>query len=404
MMDGTKMTDENIIELEERKSFDFFWNEASTKAESYGLILDSTVNPDMASIASVGFGMGAVVIGVHRKWITWEEGEERAFGTLRTMNTGVENIHGFYYHFLDMNTGTRYNKSELSIIDTALFVMGALCAAQYFKGRVLDEFEQIYRRIDWDWYRNKETNQFYMGYDEPAHPGQHVGAWNVCAEQMIMYILACGSPTFPLPADIYYDCPMEKGDYQEYTDIYHSVTGSLFVYQFSHAFIDFRNRKDKRGIDWFENSVKATLANRRFCMEHAGKFKTYGEHAWGLTACDTPCGYSGDPGAPPSFVDNCSLNDGTVPPCGAIGSIVFTPEESICAMNSYYSNPKLWSKYGFIDAYNLDVNPPWYSKGVIGIDKGIGLLMIENYRSGLIWNLVMENTYIKRAMEILEIL
>lgn len=162
MMDGTKMTDENIIELEERKSFDFFWNEASTKAESYGLILDSTVNPDMASIASVGFGMGAVVIGVHRKWITWEEGEERAFGTLRTMNTGVENIHGFYYHFLDMNTGTRYNKSELSIIDTALFVMGALCAAQYFKGRVLDEFEQIYRRIDWDWYRNKETNQFML--------------------------------------------------------------------------------------------------------------------------------------------------------------------------------------------------------------------------------------------------
>lgn len=392
-----------IIELEEKKCFEFFWNEVSLKEESFGLIRDNSMNPDMASIASVGFGLGAIVTGVYRKWITWDEGEERAYKTLHTMRAKISTVHGFYYHFLEMSSGKRYYKCELSIIDTAIFLMGALCAGQYFKGRVREEFEAIYARVDWDWYRNKETNQFYMGYDEPAHPGEHHGAWDVCAEQMMMYVLACGSPTYPLPEDIYYDCPMEAADYKQYKGIYHSMQGSLFVYQFSHAFIDFRNKKDKRGIDWFENSVKASLANRQFCIDCSDKFKTYHKNSWGLTACDTPKGYSGCPGTPPSFVDNLALNDGTVALCGAVASIVFTPEESIEAMQHYAKDPKLWGKYGFTDAYNLDVTPEWYSEGVIGIDKGISLLMIENYRSSLIWDTVMANEHIQKGMEVLGI-
>lgn len=393
----------NIVELEEKACFDFFWNEVSTEEATYGLIRDNTKHRNMASIASVGYGLGAIAIGVHRNWITFEEGEERAYRTLHTMNTKIENLHGFFYHFIDMRDGSRYDYCELSVIDTALMVMGAVCAAEFFKGRVMEEFETMYSRIDWDWFRNKETNQFYMGYDDKGHPGVLFGAWDVYAEQLIMYVLACGSPTHPLPADIYYDCPMEKDDYKQYKDIYHSPQGALFVYQFSHAFLDFRNKKDRRGIDWFENSVKATLANRQFTIDNADKFKTYNENAWGMTACDTPTGYTGAPGAAPSSVDNININDGTIPPCGPVGSIAFTPEESIAAMNYFYENPKLWSEYGFIDAYNLDVTPEWYADMIIGIDKGISILMIENYRTSFIWDLVMGNKYIKKGMEVLEI-
>ena len=392
-----------ILDAEAKASFDFFWNTASTAEASYGLIPDNSVNHAMCSIASIGFGLPAIVIGVHRGWITREAGEERAWRTLVTMNTKPQTIHGFYYHFLEMDTCRRYRDCELSVIDTALLVAGALCAGAYFGGRVLEQANLMYERVDWDWYRNPETNYFYMGFDDRAHPGRHFGAWDMCAEQLIMYVLACGSPTYPLPESIYYDCPMSKSGYDGIEDIYHSPGGALFVYQFSHAFIDFRNKRDARGIDWFENSVKATLANRQYCINHNHQFRTYHANSWGLTACETPVGYSGAPGTAPSLVDNAKINDGTVAPCGAVGSVAFTPKESIEAMEYYASNPRLWCEYGFVDAYNLDVEPAWYSDRVIGIDKGVGLLMIENLRSGLIWETMMKHPCIRKGMEVMQI-
>lgn len=392
-----------ILDLEAKASFDFFWNTASTREESYGLIPDNTNNPYMCSIASIGFGLAAIPIGVHRGWITREEGEERAWHTLVTMNTKPQTMHGFYYHFLDMDTCQRYHGSELSVIDTALMVAGALCAGAYFGGRVLEQADLMYGRVDWNWYRNPETGYFYMGYDDRAHPNQHFGAWDMCAEQLIMYVLACGSPTYPLGADVYYDCPMSNGSYDGIENIYHSPGGALFVYQFSHAFVDFRGKKDARGIDWFENSVKATLANRRYCINHHHQFRTYHANSWGLTACETPSGYSGAPGTAPSNVDNSKINDGTVAPCGAVGSVAFTPKESIEAMEFYATDPKLWCEYGFVDAYNLDVEPAWYSNRVIGIDKGIGLLMIENLRSGLVWETMMKHPSVQKGLEVMQI-
>ena len=392
-----------ILDLEAKASFDFFWNTASTSEETYGLIPDNTVNHNMCSIASVGFGLAAIPVGVHRGWITREEGEERAWRTLVTMNTKPDTLHGFYYHFLYMDTAKRYRDCELSVIDTALLVAGALCAGSYFGGRVLEGANRMYERIEWGWYRNPETGYFYMGYDDRANRGKHFGAWDMCAEQLIMYVLACGSPTYPLGADVYYGCPMSKGSYGDIGEMYHSPGGALFVYQFSHAFVDFRGKKDARGIDWFENSVKASLANRQYCIDHHSQFRTYHANSWGLTACETPTGYSGAPGTAPSCVDNSKINDGTVAPCGAVGSVAFTPEESIAAMEYYASNPKLWCEYGFIDAYNLDVEPEWYSKMVIGIDKGIGLLMIENLRSGLIWDTMMTHPGIRKGLEVMQI-
>ena len=177
--------------------------------------------------------------------------------------------------------------------------------------------------------------------------------------------------------------------------------GTLFTYQFSHAWIDFRDRKDDNGIDWFENSKKATLANRIYCIKNKDRFKTFNENSWGLTACVGPNGYSGGYGAIPALADVDKQNDGTVSPCGPIGSIVFTPELSIKALENFYNNyPKLWGKYGFIDGYNLE-NGEWYSKEVIGIDKGISMMMIENYFTGLIWKYFMKNRYVIKGLELL---
>lgn len=392
-----------ILEAEEEACFRFFWETASQSPKTYGLIPDNDVNPDMCSVASVGFGLAALPVGVHRGWISYGAGEERALGTLLTLNTKIEAVHGFYRHFLHMKTGERWGKSEISIIDTGLLVMGALCAGVYFGGRVREEAEKLAAAVDWDWYRNPATNTFYMGCDDGAHPGAHFGAWDMYAEQLLLYVLACGSPTHPLPAGIYYDCPMRQGGYGGAEGIWHSPGGALFVYQFSHAFIDFSGRRDKRGIDWFQNSVKASVANRRYCMDRAKKFRTYGPDSWGLTACDTPKGYSGLPGTPPSYIDNDVYNDGTVAPYGAIGSIVFTPEESLSAMEHYAADPRLWGRYGFLDAFNLDVEPAWYSDRVIGIDKGVSLLMLENYRSGLVWSAVMRSPIVQKGLEVMEI-
>ena len=223
------------------------------------------------------------------------------------------------------------------------------------------------------------------------------------AEQFMMYFLGVASPTHPINKEMFYDFGRKVGSYKEHEMIY-THTGSIFTYQFSHAWLDLRNTKDRLGVDWFENSKVATLANRQYCIDNPDNLKTYNENAWGMTACETPHGYDGSQGALPSCNNNTNTADGTVPPCGPIGSIVFTPQESISAMNYLYENfPKLWGKYGFFDAYNLDVEIPWFSDTVIGIDKGISIIMLENYRTGLIWDLTMKNKYIKNAMELLEI-
>lgn len=392
-----------VLELEARGCFDFFWKETTIEDAGYGLIRDNTYEwaRDVSSIASVGFGLSAYVIGVTRGWITKEEGYKRALGTLKTLYFDVEQIEGFFFHFINMKTGKRVWNSEVSIIDSSIALMGALTAGEYFEGEVKEYFEKIYKRINWEWYTDRKRNMFYMGY----HIGKgFMGWWDLYAEQLMMYIMGAASPTHPIDKEMYYSFGRSHGEYKNHKLIY-THTGSLFTYQYSHAWIDFRNRRDRLGTHWFDNSVQAVLANRQYCIDNSYKFKTYNENSWGLTSCETPHGYDGREGAAPSADGNSTnLSDGTVAPCGAVGSIVFTPEESVAAMNYlYYNHPKLWCKYGFKDAYNLDIKPVWYSDIVIGIDKGISLLMLENYNSQLIWNLTMKNDHIKKGLELLEI-
>ena len=391
-----------LLLKELRKSYNFFLKESNNNRNSkgYGLIRDKTVIANhVASIASVGYGLAALVIGVEHKWISYPEAYDRASRTLDTFLYCVEGENGFYYHFVNMENGNREWNCEISIIDTAIFLCGALTAGEYFQGAVKSKAEMLYKKVNWEWYRNKETNYFYMGYTPEKGFWGH---WDMYAEQLMLYVLGVSSPTFPIDKSMYYDFIRKKEDYKNIKEIIYTYCGTLFTYQFSHAWIDFRNLIDKDNVNWFKNSIKATLANKQYCIDNKSKFKTYNENSWGLTACLSPKGYISC-GAKPCGVNLNIENDGTVSPCGAIGSIVFTPQESMKAIEYYYNHfPKLWGKYGFKNGYNLEGSKPWFAKEYIGIDKGIGLVMIENYINGTIWKYFMQNEYVQRGLKMLD--
>ena len=388
-----------LILKELKKSFNFFINETNTNKESrgYGLTRDKTIYANhVASIASVGYGLAALIVGVEHKWIEYEKAYDRANRTLDTFINNVEGKNGFYYHFVNMDTGKREWNCEISIIDTAIFICGAITTGEYFGKEVKEKAEILYKRVNWEWYRNKETNYFYMGYTPEEGFWGH---WDMYAEQLMLYVLGVSSPVFPINKNMYDDFKKKRKNYKNIEDIIYTYCGTLFTYQFSHAWIDFRNILDENSINWFENSIKATKANRQYCIDNKEKFRTYGENSWGLTACLGPNGYCSF-GSKPCDINLEVENDGTITPCGAIGSIVFTPKESIKAMEFYYNKfPKLWGKYGFKDGYNLEKEKPWFAKEYIGIDKGIELVMIENYLNSTIWKYFMKNKYVQQGLK-----
>ena len=391
-----------LILKELKSSYKFFIKEANTNKNSigYGLIRDKTILANnVASIASVGYGLGALIIGVEHKWIDYRKAYERIEKTLDTFINYVEGKNGFYYHFVNIQNGKREWNCEVSIIDTAIFICGAITAGEYFGKEVKNKANILYKRINWEWYKNKENNLFYMEYKpEKGFWGQ----WNGYAEQLIMYILGVRSPTYPIDKSMYYEFNRKKKYYKDIKDIIYTYCGTLFTYQYSHAWIDFKNLTDINGVNWFENSIKATKANREYCIDNKDKFKTYGENSWGLTSCLSPKGYI-SPGAEPCDMNLEIENDGTISPCGAIGSIVFTPKESIQTIEYYYNTfRKLWGKYGFKDGFNLEGEKDWFAREYIGIDKGIGMLMIENYLNETIWKYFMKNEYVIKGLEMLE--
>ncbi len=393
----TPVPAEDIIEWEMRGAFDFFWEQANTQPGSpgYGLIRDRYPgSAGIASIASVGFGLTAYAIGVEKGYITLEQGYERAGGTLDTL-LKMDRTHGFYYHFVSMDTGKRAWQSEVSTIDTAILLMGVLTAGQYFGGEVQTKAQEIYAGVDWPWFVDPSRNMFYMAYRPEKGFGGH---WDFYAEQLMLYILAAGSPTHPIDPSVYYAFTRHYAKYGDGQPFIHSWFGSLFTYQYSHAWIDFRNYYDRKGVNWFANSVEASRAHVNFAIAADEKYLTIGPNAWGLTACDGPNGYNGRYGAPPSGYDNKQhFVDDTVPPAGAIGSILFVPEDAIRAMQYYYSFDQLKGPYGFKDAFNLTHN--WFASDVIGIDKGISLLMLANYQGDVVYKITMQNESILRGLE-----
>ncbi|MBO8161675.1 MAG: hypothetical protein H0Z24_08570 [Thermosipho sp. (in: Bacteria)] len=387
-----------LIEKEMKGSFLYFWEQANTDENSagYGLVRDRYPgNPTIASIAATGFGLSAIPIGVEYGWITKEEGYKRALGTLKTI-WNLENFHGFWYHFLDINTGKRAWKSEISTIDSAILVAGVLTVGEYFGGEIKELAKKIYDRMNWKLFVDYKNNYFYMAY-YPEKGFQ--GHWDFYAEQLIMYILGCGSDKYPISKDVYLAFKRHLGSYKTEKFV-HSWFGSLFTYQFSHAWVDFRGFVDDLGINWFDNSVQASLANYYYCLDLSDQYKSFSENSWGLSACDSPHGYEGKYGSIPNGYDNNqNVVDGTIATHAAIGSVVFVPEKSLKALEYYYTMPRLVGKYGLKASFNLDLD--WFATDFVGIDKGIGLLMLSNYKDELIWKIFMQNENVKKAMKIL---
>lgn len=398
------ITTEALLDTLQHSSFNFFWNEANP---SNGLIKDRNTPGSPCSIASVGFGLSAICTGVEHGWITRAQARQRVLTTLQTFWNGPQGngasgyigYKGLYYHFLDMNTATRTWSSEVSTIDSALLFAGILDAKQYFSQSEPSEdliralADSIYYRADWNFFRNLYPS-ILMGW-KPGTQFAGFGQWIGYNEAMIMYILALGSPTHPVPAYCWQAWTSGYNWSTHYGQTYVTFP-PLFGHQYSHCWIDFRNLQDAymrgKGIDYFENSRRATLAQRAYCVANPGGFAGYAFDCWGLTASDGPWGYNAR-GAPPAQND-----DGTVTPTAAASSIPFAPDEVIPTLHHFYDvhGPNLWGPYGFKDAFNLTVN--WWGPDHIGIDQGPIVMMIENYRTDKIWDRFMQNEDIRLGL------
>ena len=389
----------NNIEKELYLSYKFFIDTYSRNEVSFGLVPDSYPYKwdNTASIAGTGYLFSALVIGSEFGYIDQKEAEYVALKAAKTMKK-LKSYHGWYYHFYEIDTGTPTRLSEISTIDTALLVAGMLTAGSYFGGEVLEIARFILNRMNFQYFLIEYKTMFSMSMN---YQYNFQGHWDRYAEQLILYVLGAANnrADHMMDKEIYYNFIRDKGNYKDYHFIY-SWHGSLFTYQYSHAYVDFRNKVDRDGVDWFENSVNATKAAHQYAIDNEGKFKSFHRLSWGLTACANKDGYSGRYGSPPCG-EGRLYNDGTIAPCGAIGSIVFTPELSIDALNYFYSKYNLVNDYGLLDSYNesIDYVCPYY----ISIDKGISMVMIGNYLKGTIWKYFMSLDEIQFALDKLEI-
>ena len=387
----------------QKKTFDFFWENSNPKN---GLTLDRSgadgvrhppVHPshNIASSAATGFALSSYCVAADRKWITPAQAKERTRVTLDFFANKAFNKNGFFYHWMDYETGERRWTSEISSIDTALLLGGVLTAKQCFSDdkEIVGLADQIYRRIDFPWMLNGDPYLFSHGW-RPEN-GFISSRWRDYSEDKILYLLAIGSPTHPIPPQAWNAWERTWKEYGGYR--YLAAVSPLFIHQFSHAYVDFRKRREHRPpyVDYFENSVKATRAQQKFFAEVLKKdFPKYSETMWGLTASDSERGYIAW-GAPPRE----PAIDGSVVPCAPAGSLMFAPDitlPALKAMKNEYGE-RVYKKYGFVDAFNPHTK--WTGRDVIGIDLGISLVSMENLRSGKIWYWFMQNDEIRRALK-----
>lgn len=372
------------MDIEARKellsSIRFFLETSSKKEPTYGLVPD--VYPSAkhaASIAGTGFYFAALMLAAEYGLLSKEEAEGRALKALSTLE-GLESKEGFYYHFYDLDTGEKCEFLELSSIDSALLFAGMLTAGGYFKGDVLKKALAIFARANFRYFLHDDSGYLSMAVDRK---GRFVGHWDIYAEQLILYVLGASSPDpgHRLGKDVYYAFrrPLVKYGNEEFVGSWH---GSLFTFQFSQAYVDFHHIVDEEGVNWFTNSVHASRAAYQYALDNEGKFKSFHRDSWGLTACLGRNGYTGLYGSPPTGLGK-NYNDGTVSPSAAIGSIVFTPKESLSALRHYVAIPRLMGRYGLYDSYNEDQD--FFAERYVSIDKGIGMLMLSNYDRELVW-------------------
>ncbi len=422
----------------ERRTFDYFWETTDART---GLAPDRHPSRPFSSIAAIGFALTAYPIGAERGWITRGQAAERTLATLRFLHVapmgpeaaGRSGHRGFYYHFLDMRSGQRFDKwVELSSVDTGLMMMGVLFAQSYYDGDDAREreirglAETLYGRVEWDWMRPRAP-LISMGWN-PDTQSFIDHDWKGYNEAMLVYVLALGSPTHPVEPEAWTAWTRSYGrNWGELQGQTHLRFGPQFGHQYSHVWIDFRGIRDdymrERGFDYFENSRRATLAQHAYAVANPMGWKGNDGKVGGLTASDGPQAtrqaWRGEPrefrgysARGPGPVDG--FDDGTLAPTAALGSLPFAPEVVIPAaeaMRTRYGDD-LYGRYGFLDAFNpsFEYDVPlvtgkivpgkgWFASDHLGIDQGPILAMIANHRDGFVWRVMKRNPHIRRGLE-----
>lgn len=411
------VSDDAVLEFIQKKMFWYFWNEANpnTGLIKWGEQNFQPGNGDVSSIAGCGMGLSAITIGAQRGWITPQQARDRIMNTLNSFDSLLYNLHGFWYHFVDVNNGSRRDNSEISTVDSALFILGALQAGEYFRAtypEIAAKADQLYQRMDWDWWLNRTraglddpfNNQFVnMGwkpeydpnypYSIIPNPGPEGGYfildwWNRYSETLFIDVAALGSPTHPIPTDAWKNMWRWKVNAFGLDFIQEPP---LFTHQYQHLWMDFAGLFDGHA-DYWENTYRATLANRQTCIEDPqGRYEV---NRWGLTGSDGPFvgyqAYGGEPGGG---------HDGTVAPSAPMCSLDSTPAETMAAVRYMFFQYKhhIWGRHGFCDAFNVGLD--WRSAFANGLNNGASILGIENRRTGLIRNTAMKNRYLQIGLE-----
>ena len=418
-MSAEAKSDDALLDEVQRETFQYFLHEANARN---GLVADCTRPGWPCSIAATGLGLASYPVGVERGWMSRENALARTLAALEFFSASEQGssadatgYRGFYYHFLDMDTGRRTWDSEVSTVDSTFLVAGALLAAQYFGGddagerRVRDLADALYRRMDWQWARNGGAS---VTHGWKAESGFLPYRWLGYCEALLLYVLALGSPTHSLPATAY-DTWLASYDWRDLYGHPQVYAGPLFIHQLSHAWIDFRGIADRylraKGIDYFENSRRATLVHAQYAIENPNRFGYYNAYCWGITAGDGPgpaefeidgiarkfLGYAAR-GAP------FGPDDGTFSPWVVVASLPFAPEVVMPTVRHMIDRMELkqGDRYGFEASFNplfpggSDKVHGWRSEWNYGINQGPIVLMIENHRSGLPWRLMRGCRYI----------
>ena len=421
-MTRPKHSEEDELELLQKESFNYF---LKSTHPTNGLVIDKTEPDWPSSIAATGFGLASYPVAVERGFMSRAAAVEQTLNTLRFFwnspqgpQPDATGHHGFYYHFLDMQTGRRAWKCEVSTIDTTLLIAGALTAGVYFDGKsgqereIRELAEALYLRVDWKWAQNRCAT---VSHGWKPKRGFLKGGWEGYDEAMLLYVLGLASPTHPLPVSAYTAWSSTYSWQKQYGYEY-LFAGPLFTHQFSHVWIDFRGIQDAfmrtKGIDYFENSRRATLVQQQYAIENPQGFTSYGKDCWGITASDGP-------GPRTLKVDGVKRrffhylaravpygpDDGTIAPWAVVASLPFAPEIVLPTVDHFVN--KLGLKGGEPYCLQSTFNPTfpsengrgWVSPWHYGISQGPIVLMIENYRSGLLWELMRASPHIAIGLE-----
>ncbi len=433
-----------------QRTFRYFWDTTDTQR---CLAPDRWPRRTFSSIASTGFALTAYGIGAERGYVPRNEAARRTRDCLRFYHdapqgdaaSGVTGHKGFFYHFLNYKDGTRRRNTELSTVDTTLFLGGALFAQSYFdrdtpvEAEIRTLAEDIYRRVEWDWAQRTSTgtqaanlpNSHGITMGWRPEQGFESHDWIGYNEGMLVYILAVASPTHPVGVDAW-----DKGWAARLEEHWGTYYGRdylqfepLFGHQYSHVWVDFRGIQDRfmasKGIDYFENSRRATLSQRDYGIDNPNRWVGYGADNWGWTASDGPKSSRGEyavNGTPRTFYSYTARgvsaqrvrDDGTIAPTAAGGSVAFAPEIAIPALMAMRDRGggRLYGRYGFKDAFNpsftfpragsvtgtVDAGTGWVAGDHLGIDQGPILAMMENHRSGLVWRTTRRNPHIRAGL------